>query len=41
MSAPAKTPWRMVGVSLGGCNCDCPCQFNARQTHPTCEGHSV
>lgn len=40
MTAPTKTFWRMVGVSLGGCNCDwaCPCQFNAPPTHPICEG---
>jgi hypothetical protein len=39
MTAPAKTAWRISGISLGACNCDwaCPCQFNALPTHPNCE----
>jgi hypothetical protein len=37
MSAPTKTPWKLVGVSLGVCNCDWSCQFNLPPTHPTCE----
>ncbi|HSF32021.1 MAG TPA: DUF1326 domain-containing protein [Candidatus Tectomicrobia bacterium] len=40
MSTPAKTPWRIAGEAIGGCNCawGCPCQFNALPTHGRCEG---
>jgi hypothetical protein len=40
MSTPAKTPWRIAGEEIGGCNCawGCPCQFNALPTHGRCEG---
>src|SRR5713101_128378 len=40
MSPPAKTPWRIAGEEIGGCNCawGCPCQFNALPTHGRCEG---
>jgi len=35
-----KTKWQMRGLYLDSCNCDwgCPCQFNARPTHGSCEG---
>jgi hypothetical protein len=41
--AMAKTPWRIVGEEVGGCNCawGCPCQFNALPTHGRCEGIMV
>jgi len=33
------TPWEIHGRELVNCNCayGCPCQFNARPTHGTCE----
>jgi len=33
------TKWRIKGENLSTCNCDwgCPCQFNAKPTHGTCE----
>lgn len=33
------TPWRIKGENVSTCNCDwgCPCQFNAKPTHGTCE----
>ncbi len=33
------TKWRIKGDNLSNCNCDwgCPCQFNAKPTHGTCE----
>ena len=36
----AKTPWRIAGEEIGGCNCawGCPCQFNALPTLGRCEG---
>jgi hypothetical protein len=35
-----KTRWQLRGLYLDSCNCDwgCPCQFNARPTHGSCEG---
>jgi hypothetical protein len=35
-----KTRWQLSGLYLDSCNCDwgCPCQFNARPTHGSCEG---
>ena len=34
MSAPAKTPWRIAGEEVNGCNCAWgPCQFIALPTH--------
>jgi hypothetical protein len=35
-----KTRWQLHGLYLDSCNCDlgCPCQFNARPTHGSCEG---
>jgi hypothetical protein len=34
------TAWQLRGLYLDSCNCDwgCPCQFNARPTHGSCEG---
>ena len=34
------TTWQLSGLYLDSCNCDwgCPCQFNARPTHGSCEG---
>jgi hypothetical protein len=35
-----STTWQLSGLYLDSCNCDwgCPCQFNARPTHGSCEG---
>jgi hypothetical protein len=35
-----KTKWQLHCIYLDSCNCDwgCPCQFNARPTHGSCEG---
>lgn len=35
-----RTKWHLCGLYLDSCNCDwgCPCQFNARPTHGSCEG---
>ncbi len=35
-----NTTWQLSGLYLDSCNCDwgCPCQFNARPTHGSCEG---
>lgn len=32
--------WMIRGPKIGGCSCSygCPCEFNARPTHGTCEG---
>ena len=33
------TTWRIKGENVSTCNCDwgCPCQFNAKPTHGSCE----
>ena len=33
------TPWEIQADEFGSCSCDygCPCQFNARPTHGSCE----
>lgn len=33
------TQWKIKGENVSTCNCDwgCPCQFNAKPTHGTCE----
>lgn len=38
--AKRKEAWQMRVAYLDSCNCDwgCPCQFNARPTHGSCEG---
>ncbi|HXV23979.1 MAG TPA: DUF1326 domain-containing protein [Alphaproteobacteria bacterium] len=36
----AHRDWMIKGPKISACNCDygCPCEFNARPTHPICEG---
>ena len=36
----AAEPWHLSGTVFIACNCDygCPCNFNARPTHGSCEG---
>lgn len=36
----AYIDWLIEGPKIGACNCayGCPCEFNARPTHPVCEG---
>lgn len=38
-----RPKWTIAGEYLDSCNCDwgCPCQFNAKPTHQSCEGLSV
>jgi hypothetical protein len=36
----AHQEWMIKGPKIGACSCDygCPCEFNARPTHESCEG---
>ena len=36
----AHQDWMIKGPKIGACSCDygCPCEFNARPTHESCEG---
>ncbi len=36
----AHKDWMIKGLKIGACSCayGCPCEFNARPTHETCEG---
>ncbi len=38
--APTQVKWQMRGNWIKNCNCDagCPCDFNSRPTHGSCDG---